>query len=213
MAPPKVRLHKSSGKLKSIPRPQLNSNGSSQQPTSSTGDASNGSTSDASSDETFRQFELELYWCIEQLEKSLSLQHVRENKKKMEETTKLILNLKSANQPIIRKRQIMRSTFGDYRSKMAAEEQSLAVNPDSVRFQDKQKKVKYHFVKKSSILNGSKDFRFNFPVAGNNGAGDKVEVEDTEKKQTENTPSHSCTYVPSDNSFRFNFAATSEKDA
>ncbi|XP_058128458.1 UPF0488 protein CG14286 [Anopheles ziemanni] len=209
MAPPKVKLHKSTGKQKYVPRP--NSSGSSLQ--SPTGNVPNAAASDTSpATEADRQFELELYWCIQQLETSLSLPHVRENNKKIEDTTKLITTLKSANQPIIRKRQIMRTTFGDYRSKMAAEEESLAVNPDSVRFQ--REKAKYHFVKKSSILNGNKDFRFNFPLANGNGGESADVANHTEKQEKEtetaNHPTHNCKYVPTDNTFRFNFSPAIE---
>lgn len=38
---------------------------------------------------------------------------------------KVLTVLKNNNQPIIRKRQLMRKHLGDYRAKMAAEEKSL----------------------------------------------------------------------------------------
>lgn len=106
----------------------------------------------------------------------------------------------------------MRTTFGNYRSKMAEEEESLAVNPDSVRFQ--REKAKSHFVKKSSILNGNKDFRFNFPLANGNGGESEDGTKDTETQETEketvNAPKHNCKYVPTDNTFRFNFSPATE---
>lgn len=115
--------------------------------------------------------------------------------------------LKSANQPLIKKRQIMRTTFGDYRSKMADEERTMALNPESVRFDDApSKKAKYHFVKKAAVLNEeNKDFRFNFA---------NIQLDDEEKRPEQpDEPTVSCrkevkvrTIPPSDNSFRFNFA-------
>lgn len=119
---------------------------------------------------------------------------------------KLINVLKSTNQPLIKKRQIMRTTFGDYRSKMADEERTMALNPESVRFDAPSKKAKYHFVKKAAILNEeNKDFRFNFA---------NIQLDDEEKRQEQpDEPTVSCrkevkvrTIPPSDNSFRFNFA-------
>lgn len=44
----------------------------------------------------------------------------------MQEVWKVLTVLKNNNQPMIRKRQLMRTHFGDYRAKMAAEEKKLA---------------------------------------------------------------------------------------
>uniref|UniRef100_A0A182Q2C6 Uncharacterized protein n=1 Tax=Anopheles farauti TaxID=69004 RepID=A0A182Q2C6_9DIPT len=212
MAPPKVKLHKSTGKLKSIPRPSTIPSPVAQ----SSAPAPTNELSEAD-----RQFELELYWCIQQLETTLSLPSVRENNKKAEETSKLINTLKSGTQPIIRKRQIMRTTFGDYRSKMAAEEQSMAINPDSVRFDtDTKQKPKHHFVKKSAILSGDKNFKFNFATSNDSQSDDVpsegseiVESTEPEKKKVTTAataPVNGSKIVPSDNSFRFNFAVGSD---
>lgn len=214
MAPPKIKLHKNTGKLKSIPRPS-----SIPTPAAQAAGASvvsgNGPEASAPS-EADRQFELELYWCIQQLETTLNLPNVRENNKKLEETSKLINTLKSGTQPIIRKRQIMRTTFGDYRSKMAAEEQTMAVNPDSVRFEKpKETTTKHTFVKKSAILSGDKDFKFNFSVDANEPEHHpKAEPSGVDKKaqQKANTVQKTNVgiIVPSDNQFRFNFNVSSE---
>uniref|UniRef100_A0A182PLA9 Uncharacterized protein n=1 Tax=Anopheles epiroticus TaxID=199890 RepID=A0A182PLA9_9DIPT len=214
MAPPKVKLHKNTGKLKYSPRPgSLASPAPPPSTTPATGNAPSAEQSEAD-----RQFELELYWCIQQLESQLSLPNVRENNKKLEETSKLINTLKSGTQPIIRKRQIMRTTFGDYRSKMAEEEQTMALNPDSVRFEGPKEKAKYHFVKKSAILAGDKNFKFNFPKVVNDTEAVPAVVpveseapEDLEPVKT--VPVSQATVgkiVPSDNSFRFNFAVGGE---
>uniref|UniRef100_A0A182K320 Uncharacterized protein n=1 Tax=Anopheles christyi TaxID=43041 RepID=A0A182K320_9DIPT len=214
MAPPKVKLHKNTGKLKYSPRPG-SFPPSAPQPTttSATGTAPNAEPSEAD-----RQFELELYWCIQQLESQLNLPNVRENNKKLEETSKLINTLKSGAQPIIRKRQIMRTTFGDYRSRMATEEQTMAVNPDTIRFEESKEKAKYHFVKKSSILSGDKNFKFNFPKSDNETevipevaeVEVKVPVESVEKKIVAVSQATVSKVAPSDNSFRFNFAVSAE---
>lgn len=124
----------------------------------------------------------------------------------VDETMKLISTLKSANQPLIKKRQIMRTTFGDYRAKMAQEETTMALNPESVGFDTPKKKVKYHFVKKASILTGDKDFRFNF---ANIQLDNQEDEEKSLPEKVENRPSkmesNTRMIAPSDNSFRFNF--------
>ncbi|XP_053659464.1 UPF0488 protein CG14286 [Anopheles marshallii] len=200
MAPPKFKLHNNTGKLQSIPRPRTI-------PSAENG-FSVGDAPEASPSEADRQFEVELYWCIQQLESSLNLPNVRENNKKVEETSKLINKLKSDSQPIIRKRQIMRSTFGDYRSKMASEEQTLTVNPDNVRFEKpKEKTPKYHFVKKSAISIGENNFKFNFPVnvsnSENAGAVNASSAEKHVEVQIMHTNANKI--VPTGNLFRFNF--------
>ncbi|XP_050080923.1 UPF0488 protein CG14286 [Anopheles maculipalpis] len=215
MAPPKIKLHKNTGKLKSIPRP-TSSIPTPAAPASNASGAGSGSGSNVSApSEADRQFELELYWCIQQLETTLNLPSVRENNKKVEETSKLINTLKSGTQPIIRKRQIMRTTFGDYRSKMAAEEQTMAVNPDSVRFdKPKETTTKHTFVKKSAVLNGDKNFKFNFSVDVNEPEQQlEVKASGVDKKQ-DNVKTVRKTnvgiIVPSDNQFRFNFNVSSD---
>lgn len=41
------------------------------------------------------------------------------------DTEKTLKLLKSNNQPLVRKRQLMRTTFGDYRTKMQEEEKKM----------------------------------------------------------------------------------------
>uniref|UniRef100_A0A2M4C0M9 Uncharacterized protein n=1 Tax=Anopheles marajoara TaxID=58244 RepID=A0A2M4C0M9_9DIPT len=206
MAPPKPRLHKTTGKLKSIPRP---TDSGLPPPVSRPTAPPAAQDSEAPSDPD-QQFELELYWCIQQLESQLP--NLQGNTKKWTDTNKMINTLKSSNQPIIRKRQIMRTTFGDYRSKMAAEQQTLAVVEDNVRFEERKEKVKYHFVKKSAVLSGDKSFRFNFPAAT---TGGDVGEEDVSNEQTAKSeaskpaPNDVVKIAPSDNSFRFNFSVSS----
>ncbi|ETN65099.1 hypothetical protein AND_003139 [Anopheles darlingi] len=205
MAPPKPRLHKTTGKLKSIPRPK-----DSDVPTPASGPTTPSPTQNSEPHpDPDQQFELELYWCIQQLESQLP--NLQGNTKKWTDTNKMINTLKSSNQPIIRKRQIMRTSFGDYRSKMAAEQQTLAVVEDNVRFEERKEKVKYHFVKKSAVLSGDKNFRFNFPATAS--VAD-AEEEDTSKEQTAKSErsrlsANDVVFAPSDNSFRFNFSVSS----
>lgn len=70
------------------------------------------------------RFQKELCWCIQQLEKGL--QNLKPNAKQVEEAKKLLRTLKSPRAPMAKKRQVMRMTFGDYRTKMQREEKSNA---------------------------------------------------------------------------------------
>ena len=81
-------------------------------------------------------------------------------------------------------------------------------------------KAKYHFVKKSAILSGDKNFKFNFPKSDSNGETETVpgaapvavEKEGPAKgeKKVATVVAPASVIVPSDNSFRFNFAVGGE---
>ncbi|XP_053328130.1 UPF0488 protein C8orf33 homolog [Spea bombifrons] len=63
----------------------------------------------------------ELDWCIEQLE--IGLQRQKSTPKQVEEATRAIKTLRSEKAALVKKRQVMRAMFGDYRSKMEQEKQ------------------------------------------------------------------------------------------
>ncbi|KAM3968542.1 UPF0488 protein CG14286-like [Aphomia sociella] len=115
-------------------------------------------------DDSMRQFQLELCWCIQQLERSLA--EKKGNDKQMQEAWKVLTVLKNNNQPVIRKRQLMRTQFGDYRAKMAAEEKKLAKMASKIKISEAPDKPKATFVRKSAFLaTGDSSFRFNFNLA------------------------------------------------
>ena len=94
----------------------------------------------------------------------------------------------------------MRTQFGDYRAKMAEEEQTLALDEEKMKFTHPQKK--FHFVKKSAILTSDKNFKFNFKdVPASASDGDNAMEGQENKTEVKHT-----TVLPSDNSFRFNFS-------
>nr|CAD7569454.1 unnamed protein product [Timema californicum] len=72
------------------------------------------------SNEAAQQVEKELCWCILQLQTSLILHKM--TPKQAQDISHTINILKSPTAPLVKKRQIMRNTFGDYRAKMAEEE-------------------------------------------------------------------------------------------
>lgn len=78
------------------------------------------------------RFELELCWCIQQLEMSLSTGKLQE--KQMLELSKQLNSLKSNTASLIKKRQIMRNTLGDYREKMAEDERKFSKTVSAVKF-------------------------------------------------------------------------------
>ncbi|XP_020391353.1 UPF0488 protein C8orf33 homolog [Rhincodon typus] len=69
-----------------------------------------------SSEEQLRR---EVDWCIEQLELGLRTQKAKP--KQAEQAVRALRTLRSEKAPLVKKRQVMRSIFGDYRKKMEEE--------------------------------------------------------------------------------------------
>ncbi|KAJ8708004.1 hypothetical protein PYW08_010370 [Mythimna loreyi] len=206
-----------------MPKPtKLHSKGKSnslQKPFKVEKDSSDG----ADPEETVRQFQLELCWCIQQLERCLS--EKKGTEKQLQEAWKVLTVLKNNNQPTIRKRQLMRTHFGDYRAKMAAEEKQLAKMASKIKISDVPEKPKATFLRKSAFLTtGDESFRFNFSLtpeqidSGNTVAqvgntsesiqtddNTKVnsEVANVEKGSGDSAKSFKFTFTKSD--FKFNF--------
>lgn len=78
------------------------------------------------------RFELELCWCIQQLETSLAAGKLQE--KQAQELGKHLHSLKSNTAPLVKKRQIMRNTLGDYREKMIEDERRFSKAVSAVKF-------------------------------------------------------------------------------
>ncbi|NXI66200.1 CH033 protein, partial [Anseranas semipalmata] len=74
-------------------------------------------------DETLQQSDDQLWkeidWCVEQLELGLKTQ--KSTPKQVEEALRAIKTLRNDKAPLVKKRQIMRAMFGDYRKKMEEE--------------------------------------------------------------------------------------------
>ncbi|KAI5645578.1 hypothetical protein NE865_02245 [Phthorimaea operculella] len=71
-----------------------------------------------------KEFEEELAWCIEQLERFVV--NNKNTKKPVDDTEQALLILKDEDQPIIFKRLLMRSYCGDYTAKMKAARKAQA---------------------------------------------------------------------------------------
>ncbi|NXG06528.1 CH033 protein, partial [Sakesphorus luctuosus] len=79
-------------------------------------DASQQAEKASQSDE---QLQKELDWCVQQLELGLKTQ--KPTPKQAEEALRAIRTLRSDKAPLVKKRQLMRAMFGDYRRKMQEE--------------------------------------------------------------------------------------------
>ncbi|XP_053620897.1 UPF0488 protein CG14286 [Plodia interpunctella] len=167
-------------------------------------------------EDSMRQFQLELCWCIQQLERTLA--EKKGGEKHLQEAWKVLAVLKNNNQPVIRKRQLMRIHFGDYRAKMAAEEKKLAKMASKMKISDAPDKPKATFLRKSAFLTtGDTSFRFNFDLApeqvDNSGpilnTHDNSNTDPPNKCNTE-SPENSNTENPSakaeDKKFKFSFS-------
>ncbi|XP_032679844.1 UPF0488 protein CG14286 isoform X2 [Odontomachus brunneus] len=100
------------------------------------------------------QFELELCWCIQQLETTLASGKLQE--KQAQDLNKHLRSLKSNTAPLIKKRQIMRNTLGDYKDKMAEDERKLNKIVSNVKFINPVVNKKSVFIKKAIKHNEQK---------------------------------------------------------
>lgn len=118
----------------------------------------------------------------------------------MQDHTKALNTLMSKTAPLIKKRQIMRLSFGDYRNKMAKEEKKI--QSFSVKFTQPKPSEKSTFIRKA--LRTGSDFKFNF----SNPSESTTEIQDngTHNDVTNENKMYAKTSVfISDNSFRFSF--------
>ncbi|KAK6997410.1 hypothetical protein SK128_003434, partial [Halocaridina rubra] len=85
-------------------------------------EVSNAETDD-NQDDALERFPLELRWCLQQLEQAMEKK--KSNPKEAEDILKSYKILAGRKAPFVKKRQLMRSMFGDYRKKMAEEEKKF----------------------------------------------------------------------------------------
>ncbi|XP_078038848.1 UPF0488 protein CG14286 [Augochlora pura] len=139
--PPKPGNKKSAAVKKSTVTPESTS-------VASTSENKTAETASGLTQEAEDQFELELCWCIQELEKSLTTGKL--SNKQTQDLTKNLNVLKSNAAPLVKKRQVMRNTLGNYREKMALEQQKHARTASSIKFMCTSKqKEKCVFVKKA----------------------------------------------------------------
>lgn len=142
----------------------------------------------------------------------------------VQDNTKALNTLMSNNSSIVQKRQVMRLSFGNYREKIAAAEEKASKSKSYQLFKTIQYNVLFSdlsnikvkpakpdkksvFVKKSfSLSHGDNNFKFNFAALSEN-VENNSNADEITFKQNEiwNRKERMCQYLPSDNSFRFNF--------
>ncbi|XP_022357926.1 UPF0488 protein C8orf33 homolog isoform X1 [Enhydra lutris kenyoni] len=120
------------------------------------------------------QLARELAWCVDQLELGLKMQ--RPSPRQKEQAIGAIRTLRSERTPLPRKRQLMRSLFGDYRAQMEAERRealrvlrtaarAAQVQPVGEATRKKNARVcrpRQAGVAKATLDTPDEEFRFNF---------------------------------------------------
>ena len=82
---------------------------------------------ESNSQENFEQkFQEELCWCIDYLQTNLQTKKLSEKQSK--EMTKTISTLKNPKTSLVKKRQLMRVSCGDYRAKMSKEDKEFKLS-------------------------------------------------------------------------------------
>ena len=95
-------------------------------------------------------------WCVKQLE--LSLESGKLNERRTAEVKRSLRILRNPDTPLIKLRQVMRTSFGDYRTKMAAEEKSAKLDDSRAKIMpgvvstsnSSGSSVKVNFIKKAA---------------------------------------------------------------
>ncbi|KAI4472111.1 hypothetical protein MML48_1g13869 [Holotrichia oblita] len=185
--PPKSKLHKSTGKIKSLPKPQAEEN----QPELQL------------SPEAIQQFELELCWCIQQLQTGLKSGKL--NPKQVQDHTKALNALMSNSTSIVKKRQVMRLSFGDYRAKMAVENNKSNTAGSKIKISQGSPSKKSVFLKKAAFIASDNTFKFNFAAPTEDNLTGEMSNVKIECEPMQNIDGN-FKFEPSSNSFRFNFA-------
>ncbi|XP_029156571.1 UPF0488 protein CG14286 [Nylanderia fulva] len=103
------------------------------------------------------KFELELCWCIQQLETCLTSGKL--HGKQEQDFKKHLHLLKSNTVPLIKKRQAMRNTLGDYREKMAEDERKLIRTVSTVKFTSPASINKKSMFIRKAIQHDAQEFR------------------------------------------------------
>ncbi|OWR50590.1 UPF0488 protein CG14286 [Danaus plexippus] len=168
-------------------------------------------TDAADPEESVREFQLQLCWCIQQLERTLA--EKKGNEKQLQEAWKVLTVLKNNNQPIVRKRQLMRTHFGDYRAKMAAEEKKLAKMASKIKISESPAQPKAKFLRKSAFLaTGNSSFKFNFNVTQetesdlSKDGNTEADTSDVDKKESmRNVNNDKINFSAPSSEFKFNF--------
>ena len=107
----------------------------------------------------------EVLWCVQHIEMILNQGKLGEKKTKEARISRKLL--KNPDTPLVKKRQAMRNSCGDYRAKMRAEERETKLENERIKV-GKVKVKKHTFIKKSVVKASDQsekaEFKFNFNV-------------------------------------------------
>uniref|UniRef100_A0A034WUV9 UPF0488 protein CG14286 n=1 Tax=Bactrocera dorsalis TaxID=27457 RepID=A0A034WUV9_BACDO len=161
------------------------------------------------------QIELELCWCVQQLENALNSGKL--SQKVADDTVKNIRVLKSSTAPLVKKRQVMKAALGDYRAKMKEEEKKMALAAKQIKFtQTMEANKKSSFLKKAAIIQTGKEFRFNFSTPNGTDVSELAENDTSAKNNTdiknENSSNISKDLNLTGGGFKFNFVVDGNND-
>ncbi|KAH8289869.1 hypothetical protein KR054_012405 [Drosophila jambulina] len=177
------------------------------------------------------QFELELCWCVQQLQDALNggklSQKLGEHSTfpphtshqpistsdllSAEDTAKNLKILTSSTAPLIRKRQVMKLSMGDYRAKMQQEEKKMMLASKQVKFTPAAAAAKKSsFVKKSALLTSGNGFRFDFAVPGATAAAATDNNENSGVSASQPVRASSSPQSGAGTPFKFNFCIEEE---
>uniref|UniRef100_A0A8C5R5P1 Uncharacterized protein n=1 Tax=Leptobrachium leishanense TaxID=445787 RepID=A0A8C5R5P1_9ANUR len=149
-----------------------------------------GGKSKAVAEEMRTELRREVDWCVEQLEKGLQKQ--KSTAKLVEEAMRAIKTLRSEKAVLVKKRQVMRAMFGDYRSKMEEEKRKQLRLMQTVSDAQRQK--------------NSKVFRQRSGTAGRaTDANPASAAQDSQAQHQETNDGPAFLFRPSQETFCFNF--------
>ncbi|XP_017770209.1 PREDICTED: UPF0488 protein CG14286 [Nicrophorus vespilloides] len=152
--------------------------------------------SDVLDSEMVNQFQLELCWCIQNLQQALASGKL--SSKQVQDHTKALNTLMNNAAPLVKRRQVMRLSFGDYRKKMAEDAKKFNKVKGNITLKAATPSTDSMFLKKSAKPE-TKSSNLTSDLSNL-----KLEV-DNEKVETKSNDKTEFSFKPSNNSFQFNF--------
>ena len=123
------------------------------------------SMSAVETDESKAELAAEVLWCLQHIEMTLAQGKMGEKKAKEARISRKLL--KNPDTPLVKLRQAMRNSCGDYREKMKAEAKEIKLQNEKINV-GQVKGRESNFIKKSAVKQSdTKDkveFKFNFDI-------------------------------------------------
>lgn len=164
------------------------------------------SEAEESVDDALERFPLELRWCLQQLEDTMKKK--KSTPREAEDILKSYKVLAGQKAPLVKKRQLMRSLFGDYRKKMAEEEKKFKMGTPSLKTCSSAPS-KSRFIKhKTHLGNDQPGVNDDKCIETKSVTADSIGEKETVSEVTSTAENSSKLNFNSEsgNSFRFNFS-------